>query len=540
MQSLQVVVFLAALLPQVRGYRREDPGPDGECSGTGCSGHGRCVANACICDRGYSGSTCASVEAACPGFCSGHGHCDGDGCLCDVGYAGYDCGRALPHLCPLSCSGHGKCSQGQCECDPGFQGIGCDQIDIRNHGCPFMCSGRGTCLGGACRCREGFAGVACEHVAPPSCPFNCSGHGRCQTLSATGAKCICEAGWSGDSCSVFDGFRQGCAFNCSGHGICFNGSCLCDDGYVGEACALLQRLPGCLHGCSGLGECRISLLIAGPLPGVRRQPPPSQGLCVCVEGSGGADCGVAQAQAPSCPAACSGHGLCRTNGCACEAGFGGDDCAVVCPSRCSSHGHCTEDGTCICEAGWAGRTCAQPSACPRACSGRGECLLRAAHADEKAADALASAEEARRAAVAAATATTAVDEARAFATAAAAVAAALATAATAAAAPQCVCRRGWTGADCSEPDGRCPMSCAGHGRCVRGECRCDVGWRGPFCATSDLLARQAALQAQQPWRLSRAVPRCPNDCSGHGRACLNGTCVCAPGFGGVDCHAQVL
>jgi hypothetical protein len=41
------------------------------------------------------------------------------------------------------------------------------------------------------------------------------------------------------------------------------------------------------------------------------------------------------------------------------------------------------------------------------------------------------------------------------------------------------------------------MSCAGHGRCVRGECRCDVGWSGPFCATSDLLARQAALQAQQ-------------------------------------------
>lgn len=451
--------------------------------------------------------------------------------MCEQGYGGYDCGRALSYGCPLSCSGHGRCLLGECECDAGFKGEACDVAEARIHrGCPDNCAGHGSCFGGTCRCAEGFGGASCGLVLPASCPFQCSGHGRCRIGS-----CVCDAGWSGAACDTFEATTQGCSTGCSGHGVCVNATCLCDDGFGGDDCSRLRVLLGCPRGCSGRGECRTALLEAGPLPGVRRQPPPSYGLCACAPGSGGDDCGRAESVAPECPSACSGHGFCLAGGCACEAGYGGDDCALVCLGGCSGHGRCTEERECLCDVGWAGPRCEQPSACPKACSGRGECRLSASNAHEAAADARAAAEDARLAAIGAAAATTAVTEAKALAAATAAAAAVLAADAAAAALPRCVCRRGWTGPACGERTDECPVGCAGHGRCERGTCVCDPGWKGAFCATSDALARQAALMVKQRWRVRRAVPRCPNDCSGRGAACLEGTCVCERGFTGEDC-----
>ena len=69
----------------------------------------------------------------------------------------------------------------------------------------------------------------------------------------------------------------------------------------------------------------------------------------------------------------------------------------------------------------------------------------------------------------------------------------------------------YTGHDCSEP--ACSPRCtAPHGYCVKGECYCAAGFRGPDCSLQE----------------------CPLDCAGHG-ACLNGTCKCDVGYSGADC-----
>ena len=216
-------------------------------------------------------------------------------------------------------------------------------------------------------------------------------------------------------------------------------------------------------------------------------------MCECHDGLGGPSCAEARSVGPACPSACSGHGLCHDGGCVCESGFGGDDCGVVCHGGCSGHGRCTDEGACVCEAGWWGELCTTPSLCLNACSGRGECRV-ADDANSTAAAAIVAEASAARLRVAAAKAATYVVEARELASAAAARAHATSAAARAAAEPRCHCAAGWRGtADCSVADGECPVGCSGHGRCEGGVCACEHGWRGPHCATSDVLARNAML-----------------------------------------------
>ncbi|KAK2887356.1 hypothetical protein QQF64_013523 [Cirrhinus molitorella] len=62
----------------------------------------------------------------------------------------------------------------------------------------------------------------------------------------------------------------------------------------------------------------------------------------------------------------------------------------------------------------------------------------------------------------------------------------------------------------------CPDDCSDQGRCVDGKCVCFPGFSGPDCS----------------------VPDCPNDCSSRGR-CVNGQCVCDPGFTGPDCSSSM-
>ena len=464
-----------------------------------CSGHGRCdVSGACVCDRGFTGPGCERAEEACPHNCNGRGECDGEKCVCDVGYGGRDCGRAVSGACPRQCSGHGMCSGGKCACDPGFAGAGCEQI-VPSPGCPAHCSGRGSCVGGSCICRRGFAGLACERVAPqPRCTFNCSGHGEC----VGGRACHCHPGWSGAACDRFSAATSAhCAANCSGHGVCLHGACACDAGFVGVECATV-RDDFCPHECSGRGRCLAGSLQLGPLPGVVPHlrglaavssdpdhtlaslvgPAYNSGLCVCLQGTGGPGCEDASGGEDRCPFACSGHGFCTEAGCACEAGFGGEDCGVACPGRCSGHGRCTEDGTCACDRHWWGTRCEHYSECPSACSGRGVCQALDGGGPSR-----------------------------------------------------CFCAPGWGGAaDCSVRSVDCPLDCSGHGTCVNGTCACRHGWRGSLCGTSDADARGARLQQQHAWRVALADRPCPANCSMHG-VCLHGSCYCERGRGGPSC-----
>uniref|UniRef100_A0A8C3W8G2 Tenascin-N n=1 Tax=Catagonus wagneri TaxID=51154 RepID=A0A8C3W8G2_9CETA len=119
---------------------------------------------------------------------------------------------------------------------------------------------------------------------------------------------------------------------------------------------------------------------------------------------------------------CSGHGTFSpvTCSCHCEHGWEGTDCErPACPRACSGHGQCV-DGRCLCEQPYVGADCAYP-ACPENCSGHGACVRGV-----------------------------------------------------------CQCHEDFTSEDCSER--RCPGDCSGHGFCDTGECYCEEGFTGLDCS----------------------------------------------------------
>ena len=59
----------------------------------------------CKCNENYRGIDCAVLK--CPSDCSQNGQCMNGTCICDMGYSGDDCGSV--NICSNDCSGHGKC-----------------------------------------------------------------------------------------------------------------------------------------------------------------------------------------------------------------------------------------------------------------------------------------------------------------------------------------------------------------------------------------------------------------------------------------------
>ncbi|XP_005867752.1 PREDICTED: tenascin-R isoform X2 [Myotis brandtii] len=153
---------------------------------------------------------------------------------------------------------------------------------------------------------------------------------------------------------------------------------------------------------------------------------------------------------------CSGHGnfSLESCGCICNEGWFGKNCSEPsCPLGCSSRGVCV-DGQCICDSEYSGEDCSELR-CRTDCSSRGLC----------------------------------VDG-------------------------ECVCEEPYTGEDCSEL--RCPGDCSGKGSCANGTCVCQEGYVGEDCG-------------QQ---------HCLNACSGRGH-CQEGLCFCEEGYQGPDCSADL-
>ena len=131
-------------------------------------------------------------------------HRDGPDCLkCEKGHWGEDC-QACPGLgSPKGiCGGHGKCEgdgstrsqyeDGTCSCDYGWN-------PDRN------CTACNTQFWGPvcemCTCQAIQNNATARDECPPTAA--CNGHGKCTTSGQS--QCKCDAGWSGDYCSIQGG-----------------------------------------------------------------------------------------------------------------------------------------------------------------------------------------------------------------------------------------------------------------------------------------------------------------------------------------------
>lgn len=352
-----------------------------------CSGHGTCVHHtgpmpvaamaahgaACKCEMGWSGAACEHFDSArqrpgCPLGCSGHGACIHGTCVCDTGFMGIACATLDPAAaCPDGCSGRGDCRVAKVAEGP-LPGIHLKHtVPYREMAPDGPESGRwlprprrrpATCL-----CHEGSSGPACSIALSvgPGCPSACSGHGLCRD-----GGCHCEAGFGGDDCGLV------CPKGCSGHGRCNDeGVCACEPGWWGPTCSIRSA---CKNACSLRGECAPSSTLAADVVAT------AEATTAARKAQAAADAAItsvdaarefaATAQAAAKALTIRAKEAARPR-CHCPRGWGTwgsnasaaawDDCASpdLSDEGCAvcEHGTCVA-GTCRCDHGWSGLHCA--------------------------------------------------------------------------------------------------------------------------------------------------------------------------------------
>ena len=455
-----------------------------------------------------------------------NGICIHGKCLCAPGYRGSSCSV---RTCPKSCSQRGYCNDGVCKCFENFDGDACE-FKL----CPLDCSGsNGNCDRdtGKCVCENGYFGDSCEFR---SCTIaGCSGHGKCNGETH---RCECETHFGGIGCSV----ANTCTNSCSSHGTCTESlECICDEGYSGDSCS---------EGCSGCTLCFLFCFFTSHFTHTHTHTRTGKGVChdskcFCPPGVTGEKCTKKLCPDPSC----SSHGFCDTDKgkCVCDNLYHGDSCEKKrsCKNDCSNHGRClavegTKNSTsnsmkCFCDREYIGEAC-ENRRCHEGCveekgavceDGICYCLndgsedaMMCTHRLDILEKTVVSAEEVQEEEKETNPAASCVhgvlrnenkphDADRSF-------------------KPHtiCECIQGWTGEACDQK--ACESNCSfPFGLCENGQCHCSDGRTGSTCS-------------EEVGELGYCGPA--HTCSGHGTCDVRKRiCVCDFGFAGLACDSHV-
>lgn len=155
------------------------------CAYKNCGLHGVCTDGSCVCQEGFSGTTCEQ------GPCE-RANCRSESSTCDNSVVITDASIDLTATYPNVCNCTGGWSGSQCRTPPSCEGV----VTCLNGGDFDLNTGvirndTKTCTG-QCSCLNSWSGTSCE-----TCGLTCSSHG---TSDTTCAGCTCENGYSGKNC----------------------------------------------------------------------------------------------------------------------------------------------------------------------------------------------------------------------------------------------------------------------------------------------------------------------------------------------------
>ncbi|GMF09276.1 unnamed protein product [Phytophthora lilii] len=140
-------------------------------------------------------------------------------CMCYAGFEGDMCSAEISNACDVNCGTGGDCVDSECVCKEGFDGKEYDgKQGTANERCTrctndLACQHNNTCNTdtGKCVCAAGYSGDTCGAVEDACTTTDC-GSGDCQVLTNGSAACYCPS--CSPSCTLC-GMSSNYTFDCS-------------------------------------------------------------------------------------------------------------------------------------------------------------------------------------------------------------------------------------------------------------------------------------------------------------------------------------
>uniref|UniRef100_A0A4W5PLK4 Slit guidance ligand 1 n=1 Tax=Hucho hucho TaxID=62062 RepID=A0A4W5PLK4_9TELE len=200
-----------------------------------CQQHSTCSSTTtgprCVCAPGFVGDDCSVNYDECEDQdCQNGAVCvdqvDGYTCTCPQGYSGELCEVPPPPPSPCErarCQNSAPCvdraGTALCQCLPGFEGVRCEKlvsVNFVNRDSYLQLSDlknwcvRGVCVvqdvqSYRCECEEGWRATLCNQQGELTpCSVLLCQHGHCQLTEGGATYCLCDTGYTGDTCETVE------------------------------------------------------------------------------------------------------------------------------------------------------------------------------------------------------------------------------------------------------------------------------------------------------------------------------------------------